>query len=232
MHQRALFLDRDGTLVHPRHYPSRPADLRLYRDIGPELRRLQGAGFRLIVITNQSGIARGYFGEADLRRMHDHLADELARLGAHLDGVYYCPHHPEGAIPELAIECDCRKPRPGMLRRAAADLQIDLRRSWFVGDILDDVEAGNRAGCRTVLVDLGTEAPPPVPVRSPDFVARDTRHALRIIGAADGLGARADLAYRPASWRAKGKETRRQGEAEILPVSRSPRLLVSERSKR
>jgi D-glycero-D-manno-heptose 1,7-bisphosphate phosphatase len=200
MLDRAVFLDRDGTLVHPRHYPSRPADLQLYHGIGAGLRRLQAAGFRLVVITNQSGLARGYFGEAELRRMHEHLARELARLDVRLDGVYYCPHHPEGTVPELAIACDCRKPEPGMLLRAAAELALDLDRSWFVGDILDDVEAGNRAGCRTLLVDLGTEPPPASSLRRPCAVARDTRHALEIIAAAERLGPAADLSYIPAGW--------------------------------
>lgn len=185
--RRAIFLDRDGTLVHPRHYPSRPADLCLYDGIGPGLCRLQEAGFRLVVVTNQSGIARGYFSIDDLTAMHEHLARELARYGVRLDGIYHCPHHPDGIIPELAVCCDCRKPGPGMARRAAADLGLDPARSWFVGDILDDVEAGHRAGCRTVLVDLGTEPPPAHPLREPDYVARDTRHALDIIAQCEGL---------------------------------------------
>lgn len=200
MKHRAIFLDRDGTLVHPRHYPSRPEHLRLYDGIGPELRALQRGGFHLVVITNQSGVARGYFTEAAVREMHEHLAGELALFGVRLDGIYYCPHHPDGVIPELSMRCDCRKPQPGMLLEAAADLAVDLGRSWFVGDILDDVEAGNRAGCRTILVDLDTEPIPRLQLRRPDFVARDTRHALRIIRAVERLGAAADLAYRPPRW--------------------------------
>jgi len=183
MTYRSVFLDRDGTLVHAVHFPSRPEQLRLYDGIGPELHALQKAGFRLVMITNQSGIAHGYFTEADLQRMHEYLASQLAQFDVRIDGVYYCPHHPEGVIPEFAIPCGCRKPQPGMLLQAAADLDIDLRRSWFVGDILDDVEAGNRVGCRTVLVDLGEEQPSDQPLRCPDFVAQDTVHALRIIAA-------------------------------------------------
>ena len=203
--QRALFLDRDGTLVHPRHYPSRPADLLLYDGIGPHLRILQEGGLRLVLITNQSGLARGLFTTHDLDLMHAHLAAELARFGVRLDAIYYCPHHVDGTVPDLAVACDCRKPRPGMPRRAAADLGLDLARSWFVGDVLDDVEAGNSAGCRTVLVDLGTEAPPRTSARRPDYVARDTRHALRIVAAREGAAlleeGELELGYRPASWR-------------------------------
>lgn len=202
MRRRALFLDRDGTLVHPRHYPARPEDLLLVDGLGPPLRSLQAAGFALVVVTNQSGLARGYFTEADLRRMHEHLAAELARVGARVDAIYHCPHHPEGIVPELAVACDCRKPRPGMLRRAAGELNLDLGASWLIGDILDDVEAGNRAGCRTVLVDLDTEAPPETPIRRPSYVARSTPHALHIVETVEGLGAGADLTYLPPSWSA------------------------------
>jgi D-glycero-D-manno-heptose 1,7-bisphosphate phosphatase len=197
----ALFLDRDGTLVEPRHYPSRPDQLQLYPGLGPHLARLRAHGFRLVVITNQAGLAHGYFTVADLERMHAHLAAKLAGLGVRLDAVYHCPHHPDGAIPALARRCDCRKPAPGMLLRAAADLDLDLARSWFLGDILDDVEAGNRAGCRTVLVDLGTEAPPTHPLRRPHFVARDTRHALAIARALTCGDITADLTYQPPTWR-------------------------------
>lgn len=195
----ALFIDRDGTLVEARHYPSRPEDLVLYPGIGPGLRLLQGAGWKLVVITNQSGIARGLFTEEDLARMHDHLRAGLAAAGVAIDAIFHCPHHPDGAVPGLAIACDCRKPRPGMLREAAAHLGIDLAASWMVGDILDDVEAGNRAGCRTVLVDLGTEFPPTFPDRRPTAVARDTAHALAIVAAAAGLGPVPER-YLPSRW--------------------------------
>lgn len=200
MVKKAVFLDRDGTLVYPRHYPARPEDLRLYAGIEAPLRILQEADFCLVVITNQAGIARGYFTEADLARMHDYLTDELARLHVHLDGMYYCPHHPKGVIPELAIHCSCRKPQPGMLLQAAADLTLDLQHSWFVGDILDDIEAGNRAGCRTILVDLGTESFPQQALRHPEFVARDTLHALHLICAVEGQGPATDLDYCPSRW--------------------------------
>ncbi|MDP9350947.1 MAG: HAD family hydrolase [Chloroflexota bacterium] len=192
MRQPALFLDRDGTLIHPRHYPTRPEELVLYDGLAPELQRLREHGFRLVLITNQSGLARGLFTDADLDRMHAHLLDEMRSLGAPLDAVYHCPHHPEGTVAELAIECSCRKPEPGMLLRAAEDLDLDLASSWFVGDILDDVEAGNRSGCRTVLVDIGTESPP--------ASAASTLDALRVIAAVEGLGGSVDLEYVPAPW--------------------------------
>ncbi|HLI51493.1 MAG TPA: HAD family hydrolase [Thermomicrobiaceae bacterium] len=212
--RRAIFLDRDGTLVHARHYPSLPRDLVLYDGIESGLKQLQAAGFKLVVVTNQSGIARGYFSEADLRRMHKHLSAELARLGVHIDAYYYCPHHPDGAVAELAIRCDCRKPEPGMLLRAAAELDLDLTGSWLAGDILDDIEAGNRAGCRTVLVDLGTESQPVSDGRRPDYVAKDTVAALQIILACERLGPDVDREYLPASWQA-GAQLQRAREAAV-----------------
>ena len=207
MSSRALFLDRDGTLVHASHYPSRPEQLRLYNDIGPALQQLQQQhGFRLIVITNQAGIARGYFTEADLQRMHDYLKGELAALDVRVDGIYHCPHHPDGVVEGLSVRCECRKPQPGMLFRAALELDLDLEHSWFVGDILDDVEAGNRANCRTVLVDLGTESLPQHPLRVPTFVASNTLHALQIIRHVEEMPT-PDLVYRPTTWQVRQEAT-------------------------
>jgi D-glycero-D-manno-heptose 1,7-bisphosphate phosphatase len=200
MKQRAVFLDRDGTLVYSSHYPSRPEHLRLYENIGPALHKLQDMEFRLVVITNQSGIARGFFTEADLQHMHDYLTSKLAAMDVHLSGIYHCPHHPAGVIPDLAMACQCRKPQPGMLLRAAEELNLDLAHSWFMGDILDDVEAGNRAGCRTVLVDLGTERRPQNTLRCPTFVARNTLHALQLIRSVELMSSDVDLLYRPSAW--------------------------------
>ena len=197
---RAIFLDRDGTLVHARHFPARPEELIVYDGLYAELQPLAWSDFRLVVATNQSGLARGYFDEAALAAMHEHLRGIFAEQGVALAAIYHCPHHPEGIVPHLAVECDCRKPAPGLLLRAARELGLDLGRSWFAGDILDDCEAGNRAGCRTILVDLGTESPPPSAVRVPTFVARDTVHALRIIRAVEGLGPDVERDYRPAGW--------------------------------
>lgn len=200
----ALFLDRDGTLTFPYHYPSRPEHLRLYPGIAAPLAELRAAGFRLVVVTNQSGIARGYFTEAALDQMHTDLRARLAAQGVEIDAIYHCPHHPDGVVAGLAIRCACRKPQPGMALRAARDLNLDLARSWFVGDILDDIEAGARAGCLSVLVDLGTEATPQGALRWPDFVARDTLHALAIIRGVEGLGPLPELTYQPASWQRCG----------------------------
>ena len=197
---RCVFLDRDGTLVHPRAYPRQPRDLRLYSRIGAQLRNLQQAGFRIVVLTNQSGVARGFFTEAELGRMHASLAEKLRKHDVELNAIYHCPHHPDGVVPEFTLRCGCRKPWPGLVLRAARDLNIALEDSWLVGDTLADVEAGNRAGCRTILVDLGTEPAPNRCQRQPEFVARSSRHALGIIRAIERLGPTADLTYWPRRW--------------------------------
>jgi D-glycero-D-manno-heptose 1,7-bisphosphate phosphatase len=175
----------------------------MYAGIDARLAQLQRAGFKLVVITNQSGIARGYFTEDDFAAMTAHLRNELAQSGVALDGVYHCPHHPDGVIPALAIRCGCRKPQPGMLLRAASELGIDLAASWMIGDILDDVEAGWRAGAQTVLVDLETERPSLAPYRQPTYIARKTCHALDIIQAVEGLHPAPELVglnYWPSAW--------------------------------
>jgi D-glycero-D-manno-heptose 1,7-bisphosphate phosphatase len=200
--KRALFLDRDGTLVEPRHYPSRPSDLILHAGIGPLLRIFQDAGWELVVITNQSGLARGLFTEDDLEQMHAWLREMLGEWGVELNSIQFCPHHIEGVIPHLAVACDCRKPAPGMLLSAAREREIDLARSWMIGDILDDIEAGHRAGCRTALVDLGTESLPESDIRWPDLVSRTTAEALEQIAIVEGLQEHqsTQTGYQPARW--------------------------------
>ena len=178
--KRAVFLDKDGTLIDDVPYNVDPALLKLAQGAGPALRLMQQMGYRLIVVSNQSGVARGLFDEAALPPLFSALGDMLAREGVTLDGCYWCPHHPQGAAAGYAIECGCRKPLPGMLRQAAQEHGIDLARSWMVGDILNDVEAGRRAGCRTVLIDNGNETEwLRSPLRTPDIAAPDLLAAAR-----------------------------------------------------
>ncbi len=172
MSRPAVFLDKDGTLVVDVPYNVDPSAIRLMPGAAEALRGLAGAGFALVVISNQSGVARGRFPEAALDGVEAEIRSMLGRSGVTLDGFYYCPHHPAGVVAEYAVECECRKPRPGMIMRATRDLGLDPARSWMVGDILDDVEAGSHAGCRTVLVDNGGETLwVGGPGRTPDFVA-------------------------------------------------------------
>ncbi len=148
----AVFLDKDGTLVDDVPFNVDPQHIRLAPGAIPGLCLLAQAGYELIVISNQAGVARGHFTEAELLDVEQHLRALLADIGVRLAGFYYCPHDPQGRVTSYAVPCGCRKPAPGLLLRAAAAHDIDLARSWFIGDILDDVEAGNRAGCRTVLI--------------------------------------------------------------------------------
>ncbi len=170
----AVFLDKDGSLIEDVPYNVDPALIRLTAGAGEALRKLQDAGYRLIVVSNQSGVARGLFGEDALRPVEAHLNAMLAEYGVALDGFYYCPHHPGGTVPQYAVECACRKPAPGMLLQAATDHSIALEQSWMVGDILNDVEAGRRAGCRTILLDNGNETEWELgPMRLPHCIVSD-----------------------------------------------------------
>src|SRR5262249_5859453 len=148
------------------------------------LSALHAAGFALVVVSNQSGVARGYFPERALRGVETRLRALLDEIGVPLAGFYYCPHHPEGSVVEYVRFCRCRKPAPGMLLKAAGELNIDPAASWCVGDILDDVEAGNRAGCRTILIDNGNETEWLLSAgRQPDFVVCDLAGVADIIAA-------------------------------------------------
>lgn len=153
---RAVFLDRDGTLnVEVDGFLCRPEQLRLIPGVGGALHRLAEAGFLRIVLSNQSGIARGLFDEATLEAIHDRLRAELRISGASLDAIYYCPHHPDGIVPRHRIECLCRKPRRGMLERAVAEHAIDLRASYLIGDDLRDVELALDSALTPILVRTG-----------------------------------------------------------------------------
>ena len=148
----AVFLDRDGTLIEEVGYLDRIERLQLFPWSLDAVGLLNRAGFRVIVVTNQAGVARGYFGEAFVRKTHAHLDALVRSAGGAVAGYYYCPHHPQGDVPEYRRACDCRKPEPGMLRQAAREHDIDLSCSFAVGDRWSDIEAGQRAGVRTVLV--------------------------------------------------------------------------------
>lgn len=176
--RKAVFLDKDGTLIPDIPYNVDPEHITLYPEAGEALRRLQDAGYRLIVVSNQSGVARGYFEEAQLDGVWQKITQLLAPFGVRIDGFYYCPNHPGGTVGRYAVDCDFRKPKPGMLIQAAREHGIDLTRSWMIGDILNDVEAGNRAGCRTLLVDRGNETEwEPGQFRTPTATVRSLTEA-------------------------------------------------------
>lgn len=182
MKRKAVFLDRDDTLIADPGYISDPTQVKLISGAAAALTALQKMGYLLIVATNQSGIARGYFTERQLDQIHHHLKKLLADEGAYLDAIYYCPYHPEGTVAEYAKDSDLRKPNPGMLLQAAKDFDIDLSQSWMIGDSYRDIAAGKRAGCKTILLD--TPGKPQVKAPEdpePDKRAVNLREAVNIV---------------------------------------------------
>ncbi|HYT26152.1 MAG TPA: HAD family hydrolase [Actinomycetota bacterium] len=170
----AVFLDRDGTLVEEVPYLHEPDRVALLPGVGGALRALAAAGFALVVVTNQAGVARGHYGEAAVAAVHRRLAVLLRAEGVRLDGIWYCPHHPDGTVAAYARACRCRKPAPGLLEAAAGALGLDLGRSWLVGNHPSDVAAGAAAGVTPLFVSTGdgaTRAPPPGTPALPDLAA-------------------------------------------------------------
>jgi D-glycero-D-manno-heptose 1,7-bisphosphate phosphatase len=181
---RAIFLDKDGTLVEDVPYNVNPALLELTWHAVPGLQLFRQLGYALFVVTNQAGVAKGLFTESALQPVQARLTEQLAQYGVTLDGFYYCPHSPDGVVSRYAIPCTCRKPMPGMLHRAAREHGIDLSRSWMIGDILHDIEAGRRAGCNTLLIDNGNETEwQMTPQRTPHLKAADLYEAAQLIAA-------------------------------------------------
>ncbi len=182
MSDRAVFLDKDGTLIENVPYNVDPDKIRLLPGTETGLKALHEDGYKLVVVSNQSGIARGYFSEAQLERVERRLRALLANAGIPLLAFYYCPHHPEGAVTRYAVVCSCRKPAPGLFLQAAQDHDLCLSESWAIGDILDDIEAGRRAGCRTMLIDNGNETEWTLsPLRSPHYTVQDLEQAAHVI---------------------------------------------------
>jgi D-glycero-D-manno-heptose 1,7-bisphosphate phosphatase len=153
--RRAVFLDRDGTINEEVNYLSRPEQLRLLPNAAEGIKLLRAKGFLAIIVTNQSGVARGYFSEQRVLEIHQDLQALLAKAGVAIDGFYYCPHHPQVGYAPYRRECECRKPKPGMLLRAAKDFQLDLAQCFVAGDKVIDILPGIEVGCRTVLVLTG-----------------------------------------------------------------------------
>lgn len=153
--RRAVFIDRDGTLSEEVGYVNHPSRFRLFPFSAEAIRRLNRAGWLAIIITNQAGIARGYFSEDLVLEVHRLLRERLESEGARLDAIYYCPHHPSVGEPPYRQDCDCRKPKPGLVQRAARDLAIDLTRSWMIGDRYSDIELARNAGLRAAFVLTG-----------------------------------------------------------------------------
>ena len=180
--KKAVFLDRDGTVNEEVGYMTDLAKLRLIKGAGAAIRRLNETGYTVVLVTNQSGVARGYFPESLVHEANDRLDEMLRSDGARIDAVYYCPHHPTAGSSNLTRDCDCRKPRTGLIDRAVKDLGIDIRHSYMVGDKWSDVDLGHRAGMRSILVQSGFAADDPgnkraAQVQEPDFLAHSLAEA-------------------------------------------------------
>ena len=183
--QIAAFLDRDGTLNEEVNFVRRPEELELLPDAAASVRALNERGIIVCIISNQSGVARGFLTEEDLVPIHTKLERELDRSGAWIDRIYYCPHHPTEGIPPYNIVCTCRKPETGMLHQAAQEFGLDLRQCFVVGDRIVDIQAGRAAGATTILVMTGYGPHALKECREndvvPDFIAADIAEASNII---------------------------------------------------
>ena len=179
---KAIFVDKDGTLVEDIPYNVDPGMIRLTHRVIEGLKKLRKQGFMIIVVSNQSGIARGYFKTIALEKVEMKIQKMMRPSEVRIDAFYFCPHHPEGVVDEYAIDCECRKPKPGMLLKAAEKHNIDLSRSWMIGDILNDIEAGNAAGCKSILIDNGNETEWRMSEqRKPAAIVRDLGEAAEVI---------------------------------------------------
>ncbi len=185
MSDKAVFLDRDNTIIEDLGYIGDPALVRLLPGVEQAIKSLQAAGYKIVVVTNQSGVARGLLTEAMLEKIHDELRRQLSLKEAYLDGIYYCPYHPEGTVEGYAIDSGLRKPKPGMLLKAAGEMDLDLSGSWMVGDSPRDIEAGQRAGCRTIRVRTRPAVPKQIDQEDEDtpadFTVRNLPEAAKII---------------------------------------------------
>ncbi len=182
----AVFLDRDKTVIEDPGYINDPDLVHLLPGAAQAIRSLNEAGYLVVIVTNQSGVARGLVTEERLAEIHARLKSELAHHGATVENIYYCPYHPEGVIELYTRESDLRKPAPGMLLSAADELGIDLPSSWMVGDSARDVEAGKRAGCRTIRLTHGGEVGDDEP--QADATVNDLPAATQVILQTDASG--------------------------------------------
>jgi D-glycero-D-manno-heptose 1,7-bisphosphate phosphatase len=174
-------LDRDGVISEQTAFVNRPEDLVLVNGAAEAIARLNRADLPIVVITNQGGIAMGYLTEDDLAEIHQHMEQLLAEAGAHVDAIYYCPHHVHATIATYLVDCSCRKPATGMLEKARDELGIDLRKSVLVGDATTDILAGNEAGCRTILVETGFGGKNGKATATPDHVVAHLGAAVDLI---------------------------------------------------
>ncbi|MFC2020409.1 D-glycero-alpha-D-manno-heptose-1,7-bisphosphate 7-phosphatase [Chloroflexota bacterium] len=177
---RAVFLDRDGTIIEDTGYIGKIDRVKFLSGAGKAIKLLNENGFKVIIITNQAGVARGYFSEEAVKEINCYIQESLAQEGALIDKFYYCPHHLEGVVEEYRKDCYYRKPNPGMIEEASRQFDINLTESFVVGDRLSDIEAGRRAGCKTILLTDQAPLDNEVEITSaPDYLAPDLYEAVK-----------------------------------------------------
>ncbi len=223
MTHRAVFLDRDRTIIEDPGYIADPGLVKLLPGADLAIKGLRQAGYLAILVTNQSAIARGLLTLETLETIHAEMRRQLAAGGAHLDAIYYCPFHPEGTVEPYAVDSDLRKPRPGMILQAAREHDIDLSASWMVGDSPRDIEAGQRAGCRTIRIrgpEVSQVGEADDEAVQPDFVVRNLLEAAKIIlqapARAQTPGAAARASAHPSAASGEAALTDRELLLEIL----------------
>jgi len=185
---KVVFLDRDGVITkEPPYYAHRIDQLELISKSAEAIRLLNESGFKVIVVSNQSGVASGYYQEKDIEIYNRAMKKKLEEENAYIDAIYYCPHYSEATIEKYKIDCECRKPKPGMLKRAERDLNLDLKCSFLIGDKMSDIEAGYRAGCKTILVltgqgndELKKISKMDIKIK-PNYISKDLFTAIQII---------------------------------------------------
>lgn len=211
MKHSAVFLDRDGTLNEDTGYVRHPEDVRLLPGSGEAVRLLNQAGFVVVLVTNQSGVARGLMTTDDVDAVNERLGELLAESDAHIDGIYYCPHLPDGTVPAFTRECECRKPKPGLLLKAAEEMDLDLAASFMVGDSPRDVQAGKAVGAATILIDRG------VPMGAGPEMARSALEAAHTILKVFGREPKPEPEPEPTVQAAHEEQPRRE-----IPVIEKP----------
>ena len=183
---KAVFLDRDGNIIHDPGYLSDLKKFRFYKNSVKGLKLLQDSGFKLIVLTNQSGVARGFYGEDFVKATHKYMDKLLAAHNVKIDAYYYCPHHVDAQVKKYKMDCECRKPKTGMIDMAVKKFKIDLKQSWSIGDKLTDVKLGKNAGTKTVLVLTGKGKKQVLKIESktkPDIISANLYSAAKKITA-------------------------------------------------
>ncbi|MHC4115396.1 MAG: D-glycero-alpha-D-manno-heptose-1,7-bisphosphate 7-phosphatase [Planctomycetota bacterium] len=182
MSDKAIFLDRDDTLIEDPGYINDPDQVKLLGGVPESLVKLKGMGYKLVVVSNQSAVARGIVTEEVLAQIHDRLTQLLSEKGASLDRIYYCPYHPDGVIPKYRKESELRKPNPGMLLTAADEMDLNLGQCWMIGNSDRDIATGARAGCKTILIDKPSPIKKLLPCKpNPDYRAVNIKEVVNII---------------------------------------------------